>query len=54
MCFSRNYLDQKGCPACSHSLSTSASKPLTVLQSGSRITCAREVTHRVTSTPSDP
>ena len=41
-------------PTCSHSRSINASKPLTVLQSGFKMTCAMEVTHNVRSLPSDP
>ena len=39
---------------CSHSRSINASNPVTVLQSGFRMTCARDVTHNVISLPSDP
>uniref|UniRef100_A0A6B0TUM1 Putative secreted protein n=1 Tax=Ixodes ricinus TaxID=34613 RepID=A0A6B0TUM1_IXORI len=45
---------RNGCPAWSHSRSTSASKPRTVRQSGSRMTCAIEQASRVPSMPSVP
>ena len=49
-----NVLDQKGCPAWSHSRSIRASKPRTVRQSGFKMTWANEVTHNVMSIPSEP